>query len=103
MRIFSREFVFLNSSKAVLHLFHHRGALYSARPHLVMAGDLVGRSNSVLFSQYDDTLKKHRRLLHNSLNQRRMPDYKELLEVEALRLMSALEQRPEDFISHLRR
>lgn len=103
MRIFGREFVVLNSARAAVDLFYHRGAIYSARPHLTMAGDLVGRRNSVLFRQYDETLKEHRKLLHNALNQRRMGDYEELLQIESLRFLSALSQHPKHFISHLRR
>lgn len=103
MHVFGREFVILNSAKAALDLFDRRSAVYSDRPHLVFAGDMVGRRESVLFHQYGERLKRHRKLLRNGLNVRRIPSYWALIESESWRLMSALINNPEDFIAHLRR
>lgn len=103
MHVLGREFIVLNSSKAALELFDHRGALYSDRPHLVMAGDLVGRRDSVLFHQYGDRLKRHRKLLRNALNSHRSSEYWPMQELESWKLMSALIETPKDFIALLRR
>lgn len=103
MHVFGREFVVLNSSKAALELFDHRGAFYSDRPHLVMAGDLVGRGDSVLFHQYGDQLRKHRKLLRNALNSHKSTEYWSMQELESWKLMSALIKNPNDFIDLLRR
>lgn len=40
LNVMGTPFVFINSAEAVTELLHTRGAIYSDRPHLVMAGDL---------------------------------------------------------------
>ncbi|KAJ6577788.1 cytochrome P450 [Mycena capillaripes] len=103
MHVFGREFILLNSAKAILELLDGRGASYSDRPRLPFAGEMVGREESVLFHQYGERLKKHRKLLRNGLNIRRIPEYWPLIESESWRLLNALVTTPGDFISHLRR
>ncbi|KAF8160344.1 cytochrome P450 [Mycena galopus ATCC 62051] len=103
LHVFGREFILLNSSKSILELLDEQGASYSDRPRLAFAGEMVGREESVLFHQYGERLKKHRKLLRNGLNTRRIPEYWSLLESESWRLMHALITAPDEFISLLRR
>ncbi|KAJ6510870.1 hypothetical protein C8R45DRAFT_921573 [Mycena sanguinolenta] len=65
--------------------------------------EIVGRKESVLFHQYGERLKKHRKLLRSGLNTRRIPEYWPLMESESWKLMEALITAPQDFIAHLRR
>ncbi|KAJ6510862.1 cytochrome P450 [Mycena sanguinolenta] len=103
MHVFGRQFILLNSTKAILELLDEQGASYSDRPRLPFAGEMVGREESVLFHQYGERLKKHRKLLRSGLNTRRIPEYWPLMESESWRLMEALITAPQDFIAHLRR
>jgi hypothetical protein len=103
MRVFKQEFIIFNTAKAALDLFDQCGAIYSNRPHLVMARELVGRGKSVLFHQYNDSLCEHRKLLRNALNAQRAATYWQMQEIESYRLMATLLQCPDDFISLLQR
>ncbi|KZT12005.1 cytochrome P450 [Laetiporus sulphureus 93-53] len=103
MHTLGREFIILNSASAALELFDKRGHLYSDRPHLTMAGDLVGRGKSVLFNQYGDRLRRYRKHLRNALNSRTAMDYWSFQEAESIIFLEALLRTPDDFIAHIRR
>lgn len=103
MHVFGIEFIILNCAEAVLELLDHRGALYSERPHSVMAMDMIEKKHAVLFHQYDENLKKHRRLLRNAVDAKRSEDYWQMQYAESHKLMAAFLTSPDDFIAHLRR
>lgn len=68
-----------------------------------MAGELVGRENTVLFHPYNNELRRHRKLLANALNARHASQFWPLQEAESFRLLTAILKDPENLISHLRR
>ncbi|EIM84217.1 cytochrome P450 [Stereum hirsutum FP-91666 SS1] len=103
LHVLGREFIILNSAKHVLELFDQRGAFYSDRPHLVMAGDLVGKNKAVLFHPYGEELKRHRKLLRNALEPRRCREYWTMIDTEMRKLMVSMLECPEDFAAHIRR
>lgn len=103
MHVLGREFIILNTSRAVLDLFDRRSAMYSERPRLVMAGKMVGLEDSILFHQDNNSFREHRKLLKKSLSAQRASTYWRIQEIASWRLMAALIECPDDFSSLLRR
>ncbi|KAF9033032.1 cytochrome P450 [Hymenopellis radicata] len=101
MRVFSRHFIMLNSAKAAFDLLEKRSAIYSSRPRLVMAGELVGRDKSLLFLPYGERLRTTRRLIHSFLRADVANRHWPLQEQGVLKLLRRLKESPEKFESHI--
>ncbi|KAF8435770.1 cytochrome P450 [Boletus edulis BED1] len=78
--IFTKPIIFLNSAKTIADLFGKRSAIYSSRPNLVMAGELMGWEDSLVLSPYGDRWKNYRRLLKMGLNTKALGEYARLME-----------------------
>ncbi|KAJ7593187.1 cytochrome P450 [Mycena floridula] len=103
MHIFGREFVVLNSLKAITDLFEKRSSKYSTRPRLVMAGELVGRERTaLLFLKYGTKWKQCRQVVHGWLKPAAMKNYGPMQENGSYRLLGQLLDNPEDFSQHVR-
>ncbi|EGO24642.1 hypothetical protein SERLADRAFT_408541 [Serpula lacrymans var. lacrymans S7.9] len=61
--IFRRRMVIINSAELAADILDKKSAIYSDRPRLVMASDLVGFSDSTPLLQYGETLREHRSLI----------------------------------------
>ncbi|KAF8209421.1 cytochrome P450 [Mycena galopus ATCC 62051] len=92
-RIIGRHFIVLNTAQAANDLLVKRSALYSDRPRFVMAGTLIGRETSLIFSPYGARLRKCRRMLHESLNLHVCSQYNGLLTDEAQYFIDCLGAR----------
>ncbi len=103
MRVFSRHFIMLNSAKVAFDLLEKRSAIYSSRPRLVMAGELVGRDKSLLFLPYGERLRTTRRLIHSFLRADVANRHWPLQERGVLKLLQRLKESPEKFESHIHR
>ncbi|KZV84168.1 cytochrome P450 [Exidia glandulosa HHB12029] len=101
-RVPGREFVFLNDYEDAVNLFEKRGSLYSYRPHMHMAHELVGRKITVLFAQYGDRLKQYRRMINTITNPRAAPQHWPLQTKETHKLLGRLLESPDRFLNHLR-
>ncbi|KAJ3572739.1 hypothetical protein NP233_g2891 [Leucocoprinus birnbaumii] len=103
LRIFKREFIVLDSLKAITDLYEHRSSRYSTRPRLVMAGELCGKEDTaILFMKYGAKWRQTRALVHGWMNQRNLENYSPVQVLAAHRLLSNLLDKPEDFSEHLR-
>ncbi|KAJ7139630.1 cytochrome P450 [Mycena epipterygia] len=102
MHIFGREFVVLNSLKAITDLFDKRSSKYSTRPRLVMAGELVGQDQSLLFLKYGTKWKQCRQVVHSWLKQGTIQNYASMQENGSHKLLGQLLDNPEDFSQHIR-
>ncbi|CUA73160.1 hypothetical protein RSOLAG22IIIB_10600 [Rhizoctonia solani] len=76
--------------------------MYSDRPRMVMAGELVGWRKMVGMADYSDGAKIMRRYMHNSIGSKSSLDWQPQLEQEALRFLQKLLRSPENLISHIR-
>ncbi|KAF9444744.1 cytochrome P450 [Macrolepiota fuliginosa MF-IS2] len=102
-RIFKRDFIILDSLKAITDLFEKRSSRYSTRPRLVMAGELVGKDDTaMLFLKYGPKWRQTRQLVHNWLGQRNIEAYLPAQVLGSHRLLSNLLDKPEKFSEHLR-
>ncbi|KLO12046.1 cytochrome P450 [Schizopora paradoxa] len=101
--VFGRQFVVLNTMDVVNDLLVKRSATYSTRPHLVMAGELVGRDqNSVLFLKYGQRLKEVRRVMDLWIGKNNLSsNYPVSLSVNRKLLLSLLE-KPDRGLEHIK-
>ncbi|KAI0356908.1 cytochrome P450 [Trametes cingulata] len=103
MRIFNKPIILLNSAQAIVDLFEARSAIYSDRPHLTMACDLMGWGETVVLMPYNDRFKNYRRLLKVGLNTQVTRDYWPLMEKEIARELVWLLDNPDAYVQHFRR
>ncbi|KAJ7112410.1 cytochrome P450, partial [Mycena crocata] len=104
-RIVGRHFVVLNTAQCANDLLVKRSAIYSDRPLFVMAGNLIGRETSLIFSPYGSRLRQCRRMLHDSLNPQVCSNHNGLLTNEAQKFLDLLRvcQGPINPSTHIRR
>lgn len=103
MRVFSRQFVVLNSLEAITDLYEKRSAKYSTRPNSVMGGTLVGREQTaIIFMKYGPKWKQTRQLIHGWLSQRALTKYVPMQALCSYRLMQNLLDDPDHFAEHIR-
>ncbi|KAE9398818.1 cytochrome P450 [Gymnopus androsaceus JB14] len=71
-RYWAHPLVILNSPTVVRELFENRGAIYSNRPRLPMAGELVGYNMSVPLAAYGPHHTESRKLMQSSIGGKRV-------------------------------
>lgn len=102
--IFGRCFVVLNSIEGALDLLEKKGAIYSDRPYMPLAGELMGHDQFLPLSPYGERYRDLRRLLHQALGGRGQLDkverYHSLVEGNALRFAQRLLRSPGAFEEH---
>ncbi|CDO76234.1 hypothetical protein BN946_scf184644.g8 [Trametes cinnabarina] len=103
VRIFNKPMILLNSAQAIVDLFEARSAIYSSRPHLTMAGDLMGWGETVVLMPYNERFKNYRRLLKVGLNKQVTREYYPLMEKEIARELVWLLDKPDAYEDHFRR
>ncbi|KZT19604.1 cytochrome P450 [Neolentinus lepideus HHB14362 ss-1] len=101
--LFGRSFYVLNSRKSITDLLDARSHIYSDRPHLVMANDIMGWGDTVVMSHYGQRFRNYRKILKNGLGQGAIRTYVPLLEDEAVSYLESLVETPKSFVQHFRR
>ncbi|KAF9228330.1 cytochrome P450 [Gyrodon lividus] len=102
-RTFGREFIVVNTLKAALDLFEKRSLIYSTKPRLVMAGELVGKEKtSMIFSRYNSRLKSCRRIVHSWMGRQAIEKYWPALEKGSYALLFSFLSDPDEFSSSIR-
>ncbi|KAF8524189.1 cytochrome P450 [Gautieria morchelliformis] len=115
---FGNCIVVVNSAKAASAIFDKRGALYSDRPHNVMAQDLCVvltgnlrlssrfvsiKNPGIAFLSYTETFQLQRKLFTTGLNSAAMADYRPVQEKESYALLDRLLESPDKYYKHVRR
>ncbi|KAG1736610.1 cytochrome P450 [Suillus paluster] len=103
LRIFNQSLIFLNTPQAVFDLLDKRGAIYSDKPHLVMAGELCGCDNMVAFTPYGDRARRQRKLMQKAFGPAVIPTYHPLMQMETSPFLKRLVSSPLKFQDHIRR
>ncbi|KAG6879997.1 hypothetical protein C0992_008204 [Termitomyces sp. T32_za158] len=65
--VLGRTTVILNSAKTAKEILEKKSSMYSDRPVMQMAGNLVGWRNGLSLMPYGDRVRLHRRLIHGSI------------------------------------
>ncbi|KAF8188654.1 putative monooxygenase [Pholiota molesta] len=92
--VLGKSIVVINSLKIAKDLLEKRSNIYSDRPHTIMAGDLVGFSQSFGFLPYGDTWRKQRRMASQNLSPSMATKYHALQEKETATLIQNLLKDP---------
>ena len=100
--IFGRSIIILNSAQAAIDLLEKRSIIYSDRPYMAMAGDLVGWDHSLALTPYNGRFRKARRLAKGVLGPGVVNMFDTLEERECIRLLARLLYAPEEFLAHIR-
>ncbi|KAJ7093420.1 cytochrome P450 [Mycena belliarum] len=100
--VFGSSIVVLCSYDAVVDLLDKRSSIYSNRPQLLMATELMGWKNSIFLKQYGESWRAGRRLLHEQFQPTAVTRFKPQQTVASHHLMQRLLNSPVDFSAHIR-
>lgn len=99
--VMGQRTVIVSSLDAAIDLLEKKSAIYSDRPTLPMAGELLKWSQQLVFSHYGDHFRNMRKLLHRYLGGRgqleKLAPYHDLIESEARRLLARILSHSGDF------
>ncbi|KAK0470764.1 cytochrome P450 [Armillaria novae-zelandiae] len=102
LSMFGQSFIVLNSHRAAYALLDKRSVIYSERPKMVMAGELMGWNEIIGLASYGETFRSHRKLLHSVLGSKSaIRTFYPMEEQEAVNLMKRLLDSPEKLHSHI--
>lgn len=82
-----QSLIVLSTHKAAHDLLNRRGARYSDRPRMVMAGELVTKGMHMLLRQYDDRYRQHQRMEAPLLTVQSASSYRPLQDIESRQLL----------------
>ncbi|KAG5637386.1 hypothetical protein H0H81_004763 [Sphagnurus paluster] len=101
--VFGQPIIILNSADVALAMLSGKSEIYSDRPTLPMAGELVGWKNTMPLVRYGDTSRKYRKLFHQLFGTHAAAQVFHDFEKASLRkfLQNVLET-PGDFVPHLK-
>ncbi|KAF8676139.1 cytochrome P450 [Rhizoctonia solani] len=97
-----QDTVIVNSHQAAKDLFEGRSSIYSDRPHLTMASELIGWDDFLGMCRYGERARGMRRLLHATINPKAMKDWWPHQEKEAYKFLLKLLHSPERLTAHIR-
>lgn len=103
LNIFGQGILFVNTHEAAVDLLEKRGAIYSDKPKMVMAGELCGCENMIGLTPYGDRLRRQRKLMLQALGANRIDAYHPLLEIQTHNLLQGMLNSPDDSMSTIRR
>jgi len=93
----------LNSHKSVADLFDRRSSIYSGRPRLVMAGEILTGGIFMIFSAYNETWRKMRRATGEEFSFRTSQKYHAAQERETILALQDLCNDPKSWADCLKR
>ncbi|KIY64777.1 cytochrome P450, partial [Cylindrobasidium torrendii FP15055 ss-10] len=100
--VFGHTYIVLNSYRAANALLNKRSGIYSDRPSLAMAGDLMGAKDLIALVPYGDAMKSQRRMFHSHFGSKAsVRAYYPMEELEAAKFMKRILDTPEQLSSHI--
>ncbi|KAI0280074.1 cytochrome P450 [Russula brevipes] len=96
--------IIINSPQLATDILSTKSAIYSSRPHLTMACDLVGWKDTFVFLQYTDKLRAFRRMFQSVIGSRASVDkFRDTLEEESALILRRLLDEPTNFVGPVRK
>nr|BAK09477.1 cytochrome P450 [Postia placenta] len=89
-----QHIIVINSARVARELLDRRSSIYSGRPHLIMAGQLVGGDRMLIMQPYGDELRQQRRLISQTLSTSTIGQYYDIQEAAARRLVLGVIDNP---------
>ena len=100
--LLGQPMVIINSYKHAFELLDRRSALYSDRPHMIMAGDIVGWDQVLVLLRYGPQFREYRRLMARILGSRKsVGAFAPVVEYQTGRLLLRLLRSPVEKLSSL--
>lgn len=102
--VLGQPLIILNSAKMAIDMLDKKSAIYSDRPILQMAGELVGWKNTLVLLPYGDRFRRYRRLFHSLIgNQSMIKRFYPSEELEARKFLRRILAKPDDLAAHVRK
>ncbi|KAJ6464357.1 cytochrome P450 [Mycena sanguinolenta] len=102
VHVLGQPILVLGSLTASRELLSQRSVIYSSRPRLVMAGELVGFSKAMALMPYSSRFLDLRRLIQRELTGNALHKYWSLHEDESRILAKKVIEDPDRFLEHIR-
>ncbi|KAJ3557933.1 hypothetical protein NM688_g1205 [Phlebia brevispora] len=103
LNMLGKPTVVLNSLKVGTELLDRRSTIYSDRPRMILASEILLGDATVPFSHYGPRWRKQRRALHEALNVRAVEAYTSLQEHTAVDMVLRILDDPDDWQKHFER
>jgi hypothetical protein len=104
MNILGQPTIIINSPKLAVDMLNKKSAIYSSRPHLTMACDLVGWRDILVLVKYTEKFKACRRMLHSIIGTRaNVEKFRDSLEEESALMVRRLLDEPRNFVGPVRK
>ncbi|KAI0088548.1 cytochrome P450 [Irpex rosettiformis] len=103
LNLLGQQVIVLNTHKAAGDLFDRRSNIYSDRPRLIMAGEILTGGIFMVFARYSDVWRKMRRASHESFNPRAVEKYLPIQAEAAAHSISRILAQPESWEENLKR
>lgn len=101
VRVMSRRLIIVNSAD-IMDELDKQGAVYSDRPILEMAGELVGYKDALFLLRYGPRFRSYRKRISMIIGPAPMEGHKRLLEHKTTHLLKRILANPNDLMAHLR-
>ncbi|KAG5643662.1 hypothetical protein DXG03_000542 [Asterophora parasitica] len=102
LHVLGRHIIVLNSVEAAVDLLDRRSANYSDRPRFIIY-ELMGWARSITFTGYGKIFQKHRRMLQEYLNVKKVVRYQPIQARETRVLLQSILSAEEERDNFLRR
>jgi hypothetical protein len=104
LNVLGQSTIIINSPQLATDILSKKSAIYSSRPHLTMACDLVGWKPILVLLKYTDKFKSCRRMFQSVIGTRASVDkFRDTLEEEASLMLRRLVDDPKDFVGPVRK
>ncbi|CCM02014.1 uncharacterized protein FIBRA_04090 [Fibroporia radiculosa] len=94
--------IILNSIQAAKDLLDKRSSIYSGRPHMVMACDLIGYAQGFVLQPYGEEWRKQRKIVNQDFNQSVVQRYYDVQETQARKLVLGVLNDPSSLESEIK-
>ena len=104
MTVLGQPTIIINSPQLATDILSKKSAIYSSRPHLTMACDLVGWKDVLVLLKYNDKFKACRRMLQGVIGTRASVEkFRDTLEEESALMLRRILDEPENFVGPVRK
>ncbi|KAN0135849.1 Cytochrome P450 [Lactarius tabidus] len=101
--VLGQPIIILNSLKACEDLLEKRSAIYSGRPVLQFAGEMIGWNLQMILSPYGERFRSMRKLVARHIGTNAgIAKFRPAQEREVLYFLSRISENPDDFLKDLR-
>ncbi|KAG2151901.1 cytochrome P450 [Suillus cothurnatus] len=103
VEVLGQHTMVLNSYKTAMDMLDKKSSIYSDRPVLPMAGELVGWKHILGLSPYGDRFRRYRKNFHRAIGSRAAFDiYNSVEEIETRRFLKRVLTKPDQLQEHVR-